>query len=178
MRLLKYAKKVLLRKRMSTKSVSKYKKLLKTQVENLHAAPHFNTKHLVLCTTPKNFRTTVKESLKRTVRVRSGLHSRKVELSGVSNTFMPLSALSTMSHPSVQTVIKFTNRIPKIMVHFCYLRLYFGVDNVCRRLLQWIARIKNGLKLRPTTRYRTYSNQKYKTDSDQIMKVPKKVTLK
>ena len=44
------------------------------------------------------------------------------------------------------------------MVQFCYLRLYFGIDNVCRRLLQWIARIKNGLKLRPT-RYRTYSNQ-------------------
>ena len=32
----------------------------------------------------------------------------------------------------------------------------------------------------PTTRYRTYSSNhdKYKTDSDQIMKVPKKVTLK
>ena len=45
------------------------------------------------------------------------------------------------------------------MVQFCYLRPYFGIDNVCRRLLQWIARIKNGLKLRPTTRYRTYSNQ-------------------
>ena len=77
----------------------------------------------------------------------------------VSNTFMPLSALSTMSLPSVQTVIEFTNWIPKIMVQFCYLRLYFGIDNVSRRLLQWIARIKNGLKLRPTTRYRTYSNQ-------------------
>ena len=41
----------------------------------------------------------------------------------------------------------------------CYLRLYFGNDNISRRLLQWIARIKNGLKLKPTTRYRTYSNQ-------------------
>ena len=72
---------------------------------------------------------------------------------------MPLSALSTMSLPSVQTVIKFTNWIPKIMVQFCYLRLYFGIDNVSRRLLQWIARIESGLKRRPTTRYRTYSNQ-------------------
>ena len=72
---------------------------------------------------------------------------------------MPLSALSTMSLPSVQTVIKFTNWIPKIMVQFCYLRLYFGIDNVSRRLLQWIARIENGLKRRPTTRYWTYSNQ-------------------
>ena len=51
--------------------------------------------------------------------------------------------------------------------------------------MQWIARIKNGLKLRPTTRFRTYSNQiisghkshKYKTDSDQIRKVSKKVTF-
>ena len=72
---------------------------------------------------------------------------------------MALSALSTMSLPSVQTVIKFTNWIPKIMVQFCYLRLYFGIDNVSRRLLQWIARIESGLKRRPTTRYRTYSNQ-------------------
>ena len=77
----------------------------------------------------------------------------------MSNTFTPLSALSTMSLPSVQTVIEFTNWIPKIMVQFCYLRLYFGIDNVSRRLLQWIARIENGLKHRPTTRYWTYSNQ-------------------
>ena len=32
----------------------------------VHAVSHFNKKHLVLCTTPKSFRTTVKESLKRT----------------------------------------------------------------------------------------------------------------
>ena len=65
------------------------------------------------------------------------------------------------------------------MVQFCYLRLYFGIDNVSRRLLQWIARIESGLKRRPTTRYRTYSNQIsiQDCDSDQIMKVPKKVTF-
>ena len=51
------------------------------------------------------------------------------------------------------------NWIPKIMAQFCYLRLYFCVNNVSRRLLQWIARIINGLKHRPMTRYRTYSNQ-------------------
>ena len=51
---------------MSTKSVSRYKKLLSTQVENLHSVSHFDTKHLVLCTTPKSFRTTVKKCLKRT----------------------------------------------------------------------------------------------------------------
>ena len=57
MTLLKYARKRYVcekkgntgtRKRMSTKSVSRYKKLLITQVENLHAVSHFNTKHLVL----------------------------------------------------------------------------------------------------------------------------------
>ena len=45
------------------------------------------------------------------------------------------------------------------MVQFCYLRLYFGIDYVTRRLLQRIATIKNALKRRPTKRYRTYSNQ-------------------
>ena len=63
------------------------------------------------------------------------------------------------------------------MVQFCYLRLYFGTEIVSRRLLQWIARIENGLKLRPTTRYRAYNNQITKR-LIQIMKVTKKVTLK
>ena len=71
----------------------------------------------------------------------------------VSNTFMPLSALSTVSLPSVQKVIDQLNSKNNCS------RLYFGIDNVCRRLLQWIARIKSRLKLRPTTRYCTYSNQ-------------------
>ena len=44
---------------------------------------------------------------------------------------------------------------PKIMAQFGYLRLYFDIDIVPRRLLRWIARIENGLKLSPTTRYRT-----------------------
>ena len=54
------------------------------------------------------------------------------------------------------------------MVQFCYLRLYFVIDIVSRRLLQWIARIENGLKLRPTTRYMQDIQQqdKYETDSD------------
>ena len=51
------------------------------------------------------------------------------------------------------------------MVQFCYLRLYFGIDNVCRRLLQWIARIKNGLKLRQQNTVRIEQPDKYKTDS-------------
>ena len=63
------------------------------------------------------------------------------------------------------------------MVQFCYLRLYFGIYIVSRRLLQWIARTENGLKLRPTTRYRTYNNQ-ISTRLIQITKVTKKVTWK
>ena len=110
----------------------------------------------MLWTAPKTLEPQKSNRLKE-LRVRSGLHSRKVELSRCH--VMPLSALSTMSLPSVQTVIKFTNSIPKIMVQFCYLRLYFSIDNVSRRLLQWIARIKTGLRRRPTTRHRTYSNQ-------------------
>ena len=54
---------------------------------------------------------------------------------------------------------------------------YFGIDIVSRRLLKWISRIENGLKLRPTTRFRTHSNQ-ISTRLIQIMKVTKKVTLK
>ena len=52
-----------------------------------------------------------------------------------------------------------TDRIPKIMVQFCYLRLHFGIDIVSRRLLQWIARIENVLKRKPTTRYRAHVQQ-------------------
>ena len=50
------------------------------------------------------------------------------------------------------------------MVQFCYLRLF--INNFSRRQLQWIARIKNGFKLRPTTRYRIQQQHKYETDSD------------
>ena len=56
MRLLKYAKKVRLRKKVTLrdakedvdKSVTRCEKLLTTQVENLHAISHFNLKHLLL----------------------------------------------------------------------------------------------------------------------------------
>ena len=58
-----------------------------------------------------------------------------------------------------KNVFFYVDRIPKIMVQFCYLRLHFGIDVVSRRLLQWIARIENVLKRKPTTRYRAHSNQ-------------------
>ena len=68
---------------MSTKCLSRYKKLLTTQVENLHAISHFNTKHLVLWTTPKPLEPQWKNRVKE-LGIRSGLHcSQKVELSHV-----------------------------------------------------------------------------------------------
>ena len=65
----------------------------------------------------------------------------------LSNTFMPLSAHSTMSLLSVQTVIEFTNWIPKIMVQFCYLRLHFGIDNISRRCCNGLQGLKTDWNL-------------------------------
>ena len=87
------------RTRMSTKSVSRYKKLLTTQVENLHAVCHvIRHKTLVLWTTPKTLEIEWRNRLKE-LRIRSGLHSRKVELyCPMSNTFMPF--VSTLNYVS------------------------------------------------------------------------------
>ena len=91
------------RKRVSTKSVSRYKKLMTTQVENLNAVSHFNTKHCAL-NYAQDFETTMKESLKRTTNSKG--YTQEKSNCPVSNTFMPLSALSTMSLLSVQKVLK------------------------------------------------------------------------
>ena len=143
---------------MSTKSVLRYKKLLTTQVkEKLHAVLLTSTRNILLWTTPRTFEPQERNRLKE-LRVRSGLHSRKVELSPLKyfhafvstlNYVSPIGANSDWIH---QLNSKNNGSV-------CYLRLYFGIDNITLRLLQWIARIKNGLKLRPTTRYRTCSNQ-------------------
>ena len=186
---------------MSTKSVSRYKKFLKTQVENLHGIPHFDTKHLVLWTTPKTLEPQWKNRLK-DLGIRSGLHSQRVELSR-ANTFMALSAVSTVSPIGATSekrrwscnegldrelstclttnyktwinsrwsgilttrvtglchaicylfkklkLFSCINWMPKILVQSCYLRRILALilfPVVC--LLQWIARIENGLKLR------------------------------
>ena len=89
-------------------------------MENLHAVSYFNTKHLVFWTTPKSSK---------------WVALTKVELSRVKyfQVHVFVSTLNYISPIGVQTVIEFTNWIPKIMVHFRYLRLYFGIDNVSRR---------------------------------------------
>ena len=85
---------------MSTKSVARYENLLTTQVENLQVVFYFNTKTFSALNYAQGFGAMVKE-----LQIRSGLQSRKDEYyCPVTNTFMPLSALSTMSPPSVQTV--------------------------------------------------------------------------
>ena len=57
-----------------------------------HAVSHLNTKHLVLWTMPKTLEPQWRNRLKER-QIRSGLRSRKVELSHVNKTFIPLSAL-------------------------------------------------------------------------------------
>ena len=130
----------------------------------------------------QDFGTTEKESLKRTT------STKWVTLT--KSRIVPCQILSCLCQhsqlcldlPLVQTVIEFTDWIPKIMVQFFfYLRLYFGTDNVSRRLWQWIE--TNRLDIQ-STRYQSIQDQdiqqpdSYKTESVQIMKVPKKVTLK
>ena len=68
------------------------------------------------------------------------------------------------------------NWSPEILVQFCYLRQHLRTDIVFLSL-QWSARIENGLKLRSTTRYRTYNDQ-LGTRLIQINKLAKKATLK
>ena len=57
----------------------------------------------------QDFGTTVKESLKRTTSSKRDTLTKEKSNYPVLNTFMPLSALSTMSLPLVQTVIEFAN---------------------------------------------------------------------
>ena len=88
---------------MSTKSVSRYKKLLTTQVENLLAVSHLiQHKTFSALSHAQDFGNRVKGSVKRTT------SSIFTEMSNcpMPNTFMPLLALSTMSLPSVQTLTK------------------------------------------------------------------------
>ena len=73
------------RKRMSTKSVSRYKKLLTTQVENLRAVSHF-TQHKTFSALnyAQDFGNRVKEPLKRT----TNLKWATLTNCPMSNTFM------------------------------------------------------------------------------------------
>ena len=89
---------------MSTKSVSRYKKRLTTQLENLHAISHFNTKHLVLLNYAEDFGNTVKELLKRTRNSKwTTLTKSRIVPCQILSWFCQQSQLSL---PSVQTVTK------------------------------------------------------------------------
>ena len=65
-------------------------------MENLHAVLHFNIKNFAL-NYAQDFRTTLKESLIKELRARSGLHSRKVELSRVKYFHAFVSTLNYVS---------------------------------------------------------------------------------
>ena len=126
-------------------------------MENLHAVSQFNTKQLVLWTTPKSFRTTVKESLKRTTSSKWATltKSRIVRRFKYFHAFVYALNYVSLIGANGDWINQLNSKNNDSV--FLFRKLYFGIDNVCR-LLQWIARIKNGLKLRPV-RYRTYSNQ-------------------
>ena len=114
---------------MSAKSV---KSVQKTSVNVNAGGKHtrgFSLQHKTFSALnhAQDFGTTVKESLKRTMSSKWPTLTKNSNCP-VSNTFMPLSALSTLSLQSEQTVIEFTNWIPKITVQFCYLK---GTFNRC-----------------------------------------------
>ena len=85
------------------KGCIRYKKLPTTQVENLRATSHF-TQHKTFSALnyAQDFGNRLKESLKRT----TNLKWATLTNCPMSNTFMPLLALSTMSLPLVQTMTK------------------------------------------------------------------------
>ena len=86
---------------MSTKTVARYKILRTTQVENLRGVSNFNRKTFSTLNFAQDFGTIVKA-----LRIRIELLSRKVEFSrGLANTFIALSALSTMPLLSMQTAV-------------------------------------------------------------------------
>ena len=87
-----------------TYAKSWYKKILTTQVENPHAVSHFNTKHLVLWTTPKTLEPQWGNRLKE-LRIRSGLHSRKVELSRVKYLYAFVVTLNCLFHRCKHEVV-------------------------------------------------------------------------
>ena len=166
----------------------------------------------MLWTTPKTLEIEWRNRLKE-LRIRSGLHSRKVELSRIYvkyfhafvstfNYVSPIDAnndkrrwswdgagldreLSTCLTTSYKKLINsrqsgiFTTSVTGLCHAICYLfkklklflhqlnsksngpvlliKTLFWHDIVSFRLLHRIAKVENGLKLRPTTRYRTHT---------------------
>ena len=91
----------------------------------------------------QDFGITVKESLKRTTCEYEVGYTHEKSNCPVSNTFMPLSALSAMSRSPIGAnsdwIHQLNSKNNGPFFYYYYLRLYFGTDNVSRRLWQWIA---------------------------------------
>ena len=94
---------------MSTKPVSRYKKLLTTQLENLRAVSHF-TQHKTFSALnyAQDFGKQSEGVAEKNYEFEVGYTPEKSNCptTPTSNTFMSLLALSTMSLPSVQTMTK------------------------------------------------------------------------
>ena len=75
-------------------------------MENLHAVSHFKHETLSALNYSQDFGTIVKESLKRITKWAAKYFTHDRSYYPVPDTFMPLSALSTMALPAVQSVTK------------------------------------------------------------------------
>ena len=80
--------------------------LLTTQVENLHAVSHFKHETFSALNYSQDFGTIVKESLKRITKWAAKYFTHDKSYYPVPDTSMPLSALSTMALPAVQSLTK------------------------------------------------------------------------
>ena len=80
--------------------------LLTTQVENPHAVSHFKHETFSALNYSQDFGTIVKKSLKRITKWTAKYFTHDRSYYPVPDTYMPLSALSTMALPAVQRVTK------------------------------------------------------------------------
>ena len=174
---------------MSTKSVSRYKKLLTTQAETLQPVSHFNTKHLELWTTPKTLEPQWRNRLKE-LRIRSRLNSlTHSPLSGVKyfhafvstlNYVSPIGANSDKRRWSCdkKLTLFFGNKwIPKIMVQFFLFRTIFWHWYCLLSSVAMGGRLQ-GLRMDWNLGQQKDTRYKISTRLIQVIKVAKEVTLK
>ena len=181
---------------MSTKSVSRYKQLLATQVDNLHEVSHFSTKHLISALNyTQDFGTTVEESLKRTTSTKWATLTKSRIVPCQILWFMPLSALSTMSRSPIGANSDWIHQLDSknngpvllfktIFWHWQCFSSSVAMD--CKKLkMDWtLGKQDTGHIANKIPRHTYNKIQDIQqpdtciTDSVQIMKVPKKVTLK
>ena len=154
---------------------------------------HFNTKHLVLWTTPKTLEPQWRNHLKE-LQIRSGLHSlthslTHSQLSGVKYFHAFVSTLNYVSLIGANSdkrrwscdkklkVFIGNKWIPKIMVQFCYNRKIFWHWYCLLSSVTMDGRLQ-GLKMDWILGQQKDTRYKSSTRLIQVIKVAKKVTLK